>query len=189
MARVAVAEEQRDDDSLDALVEQRRRGLARIGLAQRQRLAAEHVDPPPHAVHPLARDERLIVEVGCEVEAVGVGVAEVGLDRTLDSQVVLLPGADDETDPAALPRQQAVEHRRAGEDAGGDVREGSLGRRAPLLERVLRRAHEARRLVLGSGLRLADHELARGVDDERVGHRAAGVDRQHAWVALAHSLL
>jgi hypothetical protein len=55
-----------------------------------------------------------------------------------------------------------------------------------LLERVVGGLHEAGRLVLGRGLRLADHERARVVDDEGVGHRPPGVDRQHARFALAH---
>ena len=62
---------------------------------------AHHVDPPPNPLHLLARDDRLVVVVGRDVEAVGVGEAEVGLDPALDPQVVLLPGGDDRADLAA----------------------------------------------------------------------------------------
>ena len=55
----------------------RRAGLV---LVERDRLVAEEVDPAAHAPDPLARDQRLVVVVGGDVEAVGVGIAEVGLD-------------------------------------------------------------------------------------------------------------
>ena len=48
-------------------------------------------------------------------------------------------------------------------------REALRRRHAPLAERVLGRSHEALGLVLGRRLRLADHERAGAVDDERVG--------------------
>ena len=179
MLGVAVAEQQADADPLDPGVEQLGGGLAGVGLAQRHHLVAEHVDPPAHALHPLARDERRVVVVGREVEPVGVRVAEVGLDPALDPQVVLLPGGDDRADLEALAREQPVEHRGAAVDPGGDRAERLLRGRVPLLERVVGGLHEADRLVLGRRLRLADDERARLVDDEGVGHRPAGVDRQH----------
>ena len=90
MLGVAVAEQQADADPLDPGVEQLGRSVADVRLAQRQHLGAHHVDPPAHALDLLARNDRLVVVVGREVEAVGVGEAEVGLDPALDPQVVLL---------------------------------------------------------------------------------------------------
>ena len=84
------------------VVEQLVGGLARVLLAQRQHLVAEHVDAAAHALHSLARDQRLVVVVGGDVEPVGVGEAEVGLDPALDLQVVLLAGGDDRADAPAL---------------------------------------------------------------------------------------
>ncbi len=183
---VAIAEQQRDADALDFGVEQLGRRGPGILLAQRQHLGAEDVDAAPHPLHPIPRDQRLVVEVGGEMEAVRVGVAEVGLDPALDPQVVLLPGADDRADLEPLAREQPVEHRGAAEDPRDDAGEG-LGRgRAPLLQRVLGGAHEADRLVLRRRLGLADDETARLIDDEGVCHRAAGVDRKHPRItALA----
>ena len=184
---IAVAEQEADADSLDPGVEQLDRSVADVLLAKRQDLGAHHVDPPADPLHLLARDDRLVVVVGRDVEAVGVGEAEVGLDPALDPQVVLVARRDDRADLASGPREQPVEHRRARVDPRGDPRERLLGARVPLLERVARRLHEADRLVLGRRLRLADDEAAGAVDDERVGHRPAGVDRQHARVSVRHS--
>jgi hypothetical protein len=180
--RVAIAEEQADADALDARVEQRRRRLAHILLAQRQHLLPHHVDPAADALHQLALDDRRVVVVGRDVEAVRVREPQVGLDPALDHQVVLLPGGDDRADPPPGAREQAVQHRRAAEDPRDDPRESLLRRHRPLAERVLGRRHEALGLVLGRRLRLADDERAGPVDDERVGHRAARVDREDARV-------
>src|SRR5207244_13029698 len=49
-------------------------------------------------------------------------------------------------------------------------------------QRVARGGHEPERLVLRRGLRLADDELSGAVHDERVGHRASGVDCEDPWV-------
>ena len=182
---VAVGEQQADADPVDAGVEQLGGGLARVLLAKRRHLLAEHVDPPAHPLHPLARHQGRVVVVGREVEAVGVRVAEVGLDPALDLQVVLLPGGDDRADLEALAREQPVEHRGAAVDARGDRAERLLRRRIPLLQGVAGRLHEADRLVVGRRLRLADHERSRLVDDERVGHRPAGVDREDSGPAAA----
>ena len=120
------------------------------------------------------------MEVRGEVQAVGVGGAEVGLDPALEPQVVLVARVDDAPDPQALALQQAVEHRRSRVDARDDRRESPRsGCGAPLAERVARGGDEPDRLVLGRRLRLADDERAVLVDDERVGHRAARVDREH----------
>ena len=183
---IAVAEQEADADSLDAGVEKLDRRVADVLLAKRQDLGAHDVDPPPHPLHLLARDDRLVVVVGRDVEAVGIGEAEVGLNPAFDPQVVLVARRDDRADVAPGPREQPVEHRRARVDPRGDPRERLLGARVPLLERVARRLHEADRLVLGRRLRLADDEAAGPVDDERVGHRPAGVDRQHARVSVSH---
>ena len=181
---VSVGEQQADADAAYLRIQQRRRGLAHILLAKRRHLGAEHVDPPPHAPHPFPRDKRRVVVMGRQVEAVRVGVAEVGLDAPLDSQVVLLSRSDDRPDLESLSGEQSVEHRGPAVDARGDPAEGPLRRRLPLLERVAGRLHEADRLVLRRRLRLADHERARLVDDEGVGHRPAGIDRQHSGTAL-----
>ncbi len=183
---VAVAEQQADADALDLGVEQRLGRVARVGLAQRQHLGAHHVDPPAHALDQLALDDRLVVEVGREVEPVRVGEPEVGLDAALDPQVVLLAGRDDRADAPPRPREQPVEHRGARVDPRGDRAERLRRRRVPLRERVVGGLHEPDRLVVRRRLRLADDEGARAVDDEGVGHRPAGVDRQHPGVALGH---
>ncbi len=183
---VAVTEQEADADSLDAGVEELGRGFVDVLLAQRQDLGAHDVDSPTDSLHLLARDDRLVVVVGRDVETVGIREAEVGLNPALDPQVVLVAGRDDRADVAPGPREQAVEHRRARVDPGGDPRERLLGARVPLLERVVCRLHEADRLVLGRRLGLADDEAAGAVDDERVGHRPAGVDGKHARVSVSH---
>jgi hypothetical protein len=132
-------------------------------------------------------DQRIVVVVGGDVEAVGVGEAEVGLDPALHLQRVLLPGGDQRADPPALAAEQAVQHRGAAEDGGLDPREALLRRRVPLPEGVLGGGHQPHRLVLRRGLRLADHEVAFVVDDEGIGHRSAGIDRQHARVVRLSS--
>ena len=129
--------------------------------------------------------------MGREMEAVGVGGAEIGLDAALEAQVVLVAGVDDAADPQALACQQPVEHRGPRVDAGDDGGKALLGRGVPLPERVARGRHEADRLVLRRGLGLADDERAVLVDDEGVGHRAARVDRQDAWhpcTAVGHPI-
>ena len=182
----AVAVEQRDHDPLDAGVEQLCRGLVHVLLAKRQRLLPEAVDPPADTLHQLARDERLVVVVGRDVETIRVGIAEEGLDPALQLEVVLLTGGDDDADAPALALEQPVQHRGARVDPGGDGAERLLGRGSPLPESVARRVHEADRLVLGRRLGLADHERPHLVDDEGVGHRPAGVDRQHPRRTLSH---
>jgi hypothetical protein len=176
---VAVGEQQADHDSLHTGVVQVSRGLAHVLFAQRQHLLAQHVDAPAHALHQLARHDRRVVEMGGDVEAVGVGVAQVGLDAALEPQVVLLSRGDEGADASALPLEQPVQHGRPAVDPGNDPGE-CLGRiRLPLPQGVLRGLHESGGLVVGSRLRLAHHEGAAIVDDEGVGHRAARVDGQY----------
>jgi hypothetical protein len=186
---VAVGEEQRHADALDAIVEQGSRGFSYVLLAQGQHLVAEQVDAASDTVHSLARDQGRVVVVGGDVEAVGVRVAEVRLDAALHLERVLLPGGDDHAHVEALALQQAIEHRGAAEHAGVDAREGVARLEVPLPERVLRGVHQSVALVLGGRLGLAHYEAPTLVDDERVRHRAAGIDRQHARRVLHPSLL
>ncbi len=179
VGRVAVGEQQRDADALDAGVEQRGGRLAHVRLTQRQRLVAEQVDTPADAEDAVARHQRRVVVVGRDVQPVGVGVAEVGLDAALHLQRVLLAGGHDHADVEALRAKQPVEHRGAAEDARPDAREDVLLHQVPLAQRVVGGAHQAVALVLRRRLCLSDDEPAGLVDDERVGHRPAGVDRQH----------
>ena len=180
---VAIAVEQRDDDPLDVGVAQLGERGTRLVLVQRDRRLAEPVDPLPHPLDEAAGDERFVVVVGGDVQAVRVGIAEVGLDAALEPERVLGAAGDDDADPAPLALEQPVEHRRARVDAGDDSRQRRRRLAVPVGEGVARRGHESHRLVLRGGLGLADHELAGPVDDERVGHRPAGVDRQHPGVA------
>src|SRR5664280_2740048 len=107
------------------------------------------------------------------------------LDTALQPQVVLVARVDDAADAQPLAREQPVEHRGPGVDARDDRGEALLGGAPPLAQRVARRGDEPERLVLGRGLRLADDERPVLVDDERVRHRAARVDREHARDASA----
>ena len=172
---VAVAEQERDHDALHPRVQEPGRGLAGVLLAQGQHLLAEDVDAPAHSEHALAGDEGLVVMVGDQVQAVGVRVAEVGLDAALHLEHVLVPGGHDRAHAPALPAEEPVEHRRAREDPARDRRERLRGRAVPLAQRVLGGVHEPLRLVFGGGLRLAHDEVAGLVHDEGVGHRAARV--------------
>ncbi len=181
---IAIRAEQTDHDALDSRVEQRLGGGACVLLTQRQHLLPEHVDPTAHPEDPLARHERRVVVVRRDVQAIGVGEPEPRLDPSLEAQVVLVAGGHDQPDAPPAARQKAVEHRGTRVDARDHLREAVLGRQLPLRERIPRRRHEAERFVCGSGLGFPDDELAVLVDHERVGHRAAGIDHQHAWLAL-----
>lgn len=135
---VAVRVEQAHDDRLDALVEQLLGGLARLVLVERDRDVAEQVDALANALHQLARHERLVVVVRRDVQPVGVGKAEVGLDPALQAQVVLETARDDAADAPALALEQPVEHRRAGVDPRDDAGERRLGIGLPVPQRVTR---------------------------------------------------
>src|SRR6185312_6240151 len=100
-------------------------------LAQLQDLVAEQIDPSPNPMYSIPWDQRIVVVMGGDVEAIGVGEAEVGLDPALHLQRVLLTGGDQRADPAALAAEQAVQHRGAAEDGGLDPREALLRRRVP----------------------------------------------------------
>jgi hypothetical protein len=136
-----------------------------------------------HAADARSRHERLVVVVGGDVEAVGVGVAEIRLDAALQAQHVLHPAGEDQAHAAALALEQAVEHGRARVDPAHHRGHGRVDLEVPVAQRVAGRGHEPLRLVLRRRLRLADDERARAVDDERVGHRPPGVDGQDAWLA------
>ena len=177
MLGVAIAVEEVDHDPLHPGVAQLGQRCPGLVLVEWDRHLAEHVDALAHALDQLARDQRLVVVVGGDVEAVGVRIAQVGLDPALQAQRVLHAAGDDDAHPPTLAFEQPVEHGGAGVDPGHDPGKRRLGLGVPVAQRVAGRGHEAHRLVLGSGLGLAHHELAVAVDHERVGHGPAGVDR------------
>ena len=178
---VAVGEQEGHADALDRRVEQRAGGFAHVFLAQRQHLVAEQVDPAADTVDALARHQRRIVVVGGDVQPVGVGVAEVGLDAALHLQRVLLTGGDDHADVEAFAREQSVQHCRAAEHSRANTRKDLVGHEIPLAQRVVDRVHQPGALVVGRRLCLPDDEASGLVDDECICHRAAGVDRKHSW--------
>jgi hypothetical protein len=100
------------------------------------------------------------VVVGGYVQAIGVRVAEIRLNRSLELEVVLEAAGDDAADPPALALEQAVEHRGARVDAGHDPRERSGRVGVPVAKRIIGRAHETNRFILGCRLRLADDKPA-----------------------------
>jgi hypothetical protein len=88
----------------------------------------------------------------------------------------------DQADIKALAHQDAVEHGRAGIDAGRQFRIDVVDVAAPVRQRIDRRVVDGQRFVAGIALRLADDETPVGADKEGVGHRAAGIDAHHLYV-------
>ncbi len=70
MLGIAVGEHQADADPVDTRVQELGGRLARVLLAERRDLLPEDVHPAPHALHPLPGDERRVVVVRREVQAV-----------------------------------------------------------------------------------------------------------------------
>ncbi|MPL90461.1 hypothetical protein SDC9_36511 [bioreactor metagenome] len=184
MRGVAVGVQQRDHDALDLLRDQFARRGAGAVLAQRDHHVARHVDPLHHATGQVARHQRLVIVMGVQVDAVFIGEAEIGLRGAAHAVEILHPRIDDQPGAQPLALHHAVEHGGAGIDAGLDPRERLLERQPPTFQPFLRAGDQAERLVLRRGLRFADNEVAVTVDEERVGHRPAGIDAKHLNAAV-----
>ncbi len=152
-------------------------------FVKRNGFGAEEIDAAAHALHPLAGYQRLVVTMRRDLETILIGIAKIGLDAALELEVIFHAGRHDDAEAAALALEKAVEHRRAGIDAGRHFRKHRFRGLAPLRQCVLHRAAEADRFIGGRRLRLADHEASRVVDEERIRHGAAGI---HGHDELIH---
>jgi hypothetical protein len=179
MFGIPVAVQQGDDDAFHILFDQFLRRLARHFLAQRDHHLAEHVDALHHPAGEMARHQRIVEIVRVEVDAILIGEAQIGLDRAAHAVEVLHAGIDDEAGAQALALHHAVQHRRAGIDAGLDGGQSLVELEAPLAKTLAGAFDQPQRFVFRGRLRLADHELAVGIDEERIGHGAAGIDAEH----------
>ncbi len=178
---VAVGEQEVHADGLDASVQELLHRAAGRLLVDGDGGVAEDVYPfgdPPDQV---PGHQGLVVLVGADVESVGVGVPEVALDAALQAEVILGTLGHDHPHLAALPLEQAVEHGGARVDTRNQRGERLVYGRVPVCQGVARRVEEPLGLVLGGGLRLADDERTFLVDDERVGHGPACVNREDSW--------
>ena len=122
--------------------------------------------------------------VGRHVQPVRIGIAQVGLDAPFEPKGIFLPCGHQQSDSPSFPGEQTVQHGSARVHSRDDLREGLLHRHlVPVSKGVVEGVHEGVAFVLRRGLRLAHHELARCVDEERIGHRAARIDCQHSRFA------
>ncbi len=183
MRAIDVGKQEIDDDTLDIHVEKLGHGSFRFMLIKRDGLGTEQIDPAAHALHALARHEGLVVPVRRDLEAVLIGIAEIGLDATLELKIVFLAGSHDDAKPTAFALQEAVQHRGAGINAGRDPREYGIRGLAPLRERVLDGAAETDGFIGRRRLSLADDEPAGVIDKKCICHGAAGI---HGHDVLLH---
>ena len=199
VGRVDERVEEEDPDHLGSAVDQLLRGGLDLVLVQRDediagRERATSVqrsadDPLADADHHPGLDERRRVAAQLLVEDVLLRLAEPREGALRDHDVVPAAG-DDQADPGAAEGEDRVQDRRARVDA--DARPPvDVGRCQPeVAGRVDDRLHVALRLVLTVRQRLADMERPVLAEEDAVGHRAAGVDRDDELVrGLRHRSL
>ena len=183
MRAVDIGEQQVDDDALDIHVEQLGDGSFGFVFVKWNGFRAEKIDAAADTLHTLARNQRLVMAMGGDLEAVLIGIAEIGLNAALELEVIFHARRHDDAEPAALALQQTVEHRSAGIDAGRHFRKHRFRGLAPLRQRILYRAAEADRFIGRRRLRFANDKAPRIVDEKRIRHGATGI---HGHDVLIH---
>ena len=173
---IDVGEDGHDADGIDAVGDQLLRRLVHLVLVERQHDVAELVDALGDAVGAAARHQRIGMRVGDGMQPVGIGVVGPGLQPAPHQDHVLQALGGDEAELSPRTRQQRVQHAGAGIEHHVDAGEQRLQRDTPGVRRILGRGKETLRLVLRRRRRLADLEVPVLVDEDGVGHCAAGID-------------
>ena len=130
------------------------------------------------------RDQRLVVTVGVEVDAIFQRIAEVALQGAAHRMDLFETAIADQANIETLAHQDAVEHGGAGIDAGRQFRIDVVHGPVPVRQRIDRGVVDGERLVARVALRLADDKAAVLSNEEGVGHRATGIDAHHLYGGL-----
>ncbi len=171
--------DQVDHNGLDLLGQQVLDGRPHLVLVERNSHLTKDIYPLADAENALAGHQGHVVAVRDDVQPIGVRIAQIGLDGPLQPEVVLHAGRHDDAAADALAFEQAVEHGRAGIDARLEHRKHVGYLQVPVAEGIFGRAHKADGLILGRGLRLANHKVTFFINDEGVRHGAAGVNGEN----------
>lgn len=118
MRRVLVGMQQADDDAFHVERDQFLRSAARAFLTQRDNHGSRHIDTLDHTARQLTRNQRRIVVMGVEMDAILIGITQIALDRAAHAVKILHAGIDDQAAFQTLALHDAVQHGGAGIDAG-----------------------------------------------------------------------
>src|SRR6185369_16659972 len=133
---VLVRLQQADDHGLGTGLDQFAGRLAHFVFAQRNDDLALDVGALGDAAGAGDRDQRLVVAMGVEVDAIFQRVAEVALQSAAHGVDLLEAAIADQADVEAFAHQDAVEHGGAGIDAGHQFRIHVIDVPAPVFERI-----------------------------------------------------